>query len=172
MNLTRFTKLHRNSFSVKPSCMRFLKYFTMLILLLVIGQAGTARETNALSSDNDSSRIITLKNDKVKVEILLVNDGFLLEDRIMDSHAQLTTDADFAFEITWTDWRAPAKQNNADNPARLTKKDFRFTSSLDKGKQEVILNFTGKDQPLLLQPLLDQLNKQGRLFHLLVIETM
>jgi len=131
--------------------MRFLKYFTMLILLLVIGQAGTARETNALSSDNDSSRIITLKNDKVKVEILLVNDGFLLEDRIMDSHAQLTTDADFAFEITWTDWRAPAKQNNADNPARLTKKDFRFTSSLDKGKQEVILNFTGKDQPLLLQ---------------------
>lgn len=38
----------------------------------------------------------------------------------------LITDADFLLEVIWTGWKAPGKENNADNILQLTKEDFVF----------------------------------------------
>ncbi len=36
----------------------------------------------------------------------------------------LASDAGFALDVVWTDWQAPGKKNNGDNPVRLTGADF------------------------------------------------
>jgi hypothetical protein len=62
------------------------------------------------------------------------------------------TDGSFAIEIMWTDWQAPGKNNNSENPIILGPKDLRLqsheTRDLDGKGQELKLTFQGKDAPL------------------------
>ncbi|MCX6271553.1 MAG: alpha-galactosidase [Bacteroidetes bacterium] len=41
-------------------------------------------------------------------------------------NSMLETDADFELNIVWTDWQAPGRKNNGDNPVTFGKKDFRL----------------------------------------------
>jgi len=62
------------------------------------------------------------------------------------------TDADFGLDIMWTDWQAPGRVNNAENPVMLTKEGFRFKNArvndLPQGTKQIELEFTGLDTPL------------------------
>ncbi len=63
-------------------------------------------------------------------------------------------DADFAIDVMFTDWSAPGKIDNADNPVLLTKKDFVIVSSeprADGGAKELTLEFAGVNHPIELR---------------------
>ncbi|HTK83207.1 MAG TPA: alpha-galactosidase [Bacteroidota bacterium] len=66
----------------------------------------------------------------------------------------VATDADFGLEVMYTDWQAPGKPNNAENPILLTKKDFTFVNQTSAraadGSQELVLYFKAKETTLEL----------------------
>lgn len=49
-----------------------------------------------------------------------------LASTLPEQDLKLSTDGDFALEIQWTDWQAPGKDGNAENPVRLTKEQFMY----------------------------------------------
>jgi len=67
----------------------------------------------------------------------------------------IETDADFALDVMYTDWRAPGKQNNADNPVMLTKKNFTLAKQESKefagGTKELSLYFKGNETTIELR---------------------
>jgi hypothetical protein len=67
----------------------------------------------------------------------------------------IETDADFGLEVMYTDWRAPGKQNNADNPVVLGKNDFTIVRSqvdeLADGTKEILMFLKGKEAPFDLR---------------------
>ena len=102
-----------------------------------------------------------LDNGRVSCEVRLEK-GRLAGDRLAAATgpdgkpgAALETDADFCLEVVWTDWRAPGKIDNADNPVRLGKDFFRFdrheTAAGEGGAQDLVLHFKGRDIPLELR---------------------
>ncbi len=58
------------------------------------------------------------------------------------------SDGNFALDVMWTDWQAPGKINNADNPVILTEKDFRLikVDTLSPKEGVKILRFFMKEQ--------------------------
>ncbi len=69
--------------------------------------------------------------------------------------AVLETDGGFSLDFMWTDWHAPGKKYNADNPVVLGAGDFRFKSSLagagPEGAKDLSLFFTCTKGPFLLE---------------------
>ena len=65
---------------------------------------------------------------------------------------KIKTDADFGLDVQWTDWLAPGKIHNADNPVMFTKKYFRLdrmeTRDNPDGSKELVFTFKGSDIPL------------------------
>ena len=115
----------------------------------------------AFSQEHSSSqKNLTLENNQVKVSVK-IEKGELLSDRLetvpMWSEkfgslqiASIETDADFALDVMYTDWQAPEKANNADNPILLTKKDFNLDSTASAG-DSLILFFKSKESTIDLQ---------------------
>ena len=91
------------------------------------------------------------------VRMTVVTDGgTLLSDRLEtlparsagagnDRGSSIETDADFGLDVMITDWQAPGRANNGDNPVVLTKSDFTFISAetrdLPGGAKELALRF-------------------------------
>ena len=68
------------------------------------------------------------------------------------SPPSIETDADFALDIMYTDWQAPGKANNSENPILLTKKDFTLVSySTRDASNEISFYFKAKDATIELQ---------------------
>lgn len=66
----------------------------------------------------------------------------------------LEMDGDFAIEVMFTDWSAPGRVDNADNPVLLTRKDFTVVSSEirdDDGGRELALDCVGVNHPIELR---------------------
>lgn len=83
----------------------------------------------------------TLENDRVAVAISF-SDGALMGETLSAAPEWLrqcgeqnpvsaTTTADFGLDVMYTDWRAPGRQNNGDNPVTLSSKDFLLAKATD-----------------------------------------
>jgi hypothetical protein len=126
----------------------YLSAAIVFLSLLVVDQRLAAR-------DGD----LTLGNGTVRLTVRTGGDS-LISDRLeltgpgtsvsgSRPGAAVETDADFGLDVMVTDWQAPGKANNADNPVFLTKKDFRLLSHEERhtagGADEMDLRFRAKD---------------------------
>ena len=138
--------------------MKIFKWCGFLILLCVFSvSTGFADIVESGVDEADGMLKIWLCNDQIKYSIFIKN-GELLFDRIALQRVWLSkfetaplsvkTDADFGIKVTWTGWRAPGRFNNAENPIKFAKNDFRFTGhkffELANGHKMVRLFFEGK----------------------------
>jgi len=103
----------------------------------------------------------TLRNGRVALTVELGGDHFLQQTLSVDpgwastldsrQPTVIESDGDFALEVMYTDWRAPHKENNADNPVTLTKDDFAFVRSdrhrLASGEEDLTIVMRGKETP-------------------------
>ena len=105
------------------------------------------------------SQLLIIENSKVKCTVRIDNNQ-LISDRIdvlprwaaeydSKSASPLETDANFTLDIMYTDWSAPGKINNAENPVLLDKHDFMLINHEIKqytdGSNELMLYFKGKE---------------------------
>ncbi|MGA9119276.1 MAG: hypothetical protein WB699_07900 [Bacteroidota bacterium] len=112
-----------------------------------------------------SSQSFALSNSKLTC-VVQVAEGILAGDHLEGKSAWLqslgqplgvssNTDAGFGVEVTFTDWRAPGKQNNADNPVILGAADFHFVSSAEStdahGGKTLTLFFRGNGHSIDLK---------------------
>jgi len=111
------------------------------------------------------SQSLSIENTKVKCTIL-TDTNYIVSDRLetqpkwsvqfgSNKISAIETDADFAIDVMYTDWQAPGKINNADNPVTLTKKDFylinRTKKDGEKNSQELIFDFKAKETSIELR---------------------
>jgi hypothetical protein len=96
-----------------------------------------------------------IENTLVRLSVIIENDS-LLSDKL-EAKAEwskqfgsgpptsVMTDADFAIDVMYTDWQAPGKVNNAENPVIFTKKDFSIVShTQDIDPNELFLYFKSR----------------------------
>jgi hypothetical protein len=146
---------------------RFRMIFVVTLVMLFWNSPAMGQ---AVKSDRrvQGSRItFTLSNDKVEYS-LLVDSNRIISDKLVAQpswskrygavSSPIETDADFSLEVMWTDWQAPKKINNAENPVVFTKSDFRVDkyefTDLENGVKQLTLSLQGKDIPVLLGVLL------------------
>lgn len=103
-----------------------------------------------------------IENGKVKCTIV-TSSGELLSDRLEISGSRgpeygslgIETDAAFAINVMYTDWSAPGKVNNADNPVLLTKSDFYIVNHVSRenenGSRELVFDLKGKSTSIELR---------------------
>ena len=122
---------------------------------------GIANLTAQQAERTPSGEFIKLSNSKVEFS-LLIDSGKIVSDELSARPgwaqtygfhpSSIETDGNFSMEIMWTDWSAPKKINNAENPAVLGKSDFVIKKhefkDLDHGTKELTVSLTGKDFPL------------------------
>src|ERR1041385_2673771 len=104
----------------------------------------------------------TIENSKVRCAVAFEY-GRLVSDRLDATAAwcaevgtttppAVETDAGFAIDVMYTDWQAPGKANNADNPVLFTKNDFQLvsdsTTTGGNGTKELSLTFKGKESTI------------------------
>jgi hypothetical protein len=110
------------------------------------------------------SDVFTLSNGLVRCSVTITG-GNLTGDRLealpswpaakKQPLPSVEGEADYALDIMWTDWQAPGKVSNAENPVVLTKKDFILQDNSlrepPSGAKKIELNFTGKNAPFDLR---------------------
>lgn len=131
--------------------------FTM-IAIIFYGITGYSEEKKGRNT-------YTLENNKVSIDVTFEN-GNLLTDQLSTNpqwgkdyggsqSSVIETDADFGLDIMYTDWSAPGKVNNADNPVMLTKKDFALVNQVkrdgENGAHELVFDFKGKETAIELR---------------------
>ena len=141
-----------------------MRGWTSLLLVALLAGVLLADEPAAVragAETGSSGQALWLDNGRVSCEVRLEN-GRLAGDRLAAAIGPdgkpgdaLETDADFCLDVVWTDWRAPGKIDNADNPVRLGKDFFRFDRheavAGEGGAQDLVLYFKGRDIPLELR---------------------
>ena len=144
--------------------MRYPTVFFALIFSLIVFSSAEAKGLNnppkqttasSVQIQHDGNRYV-LTNEKIEFVITLEN-GFLKRE-LLRARAQAKSffknqlpewqsDGNFAFDVNWTDWQAPHKINNADNPVLLTSKDFKLKrisqKNLKNGGKQLNLIFSG-----------------------------
>ena len=129
------------------------RFFVAAFLLVLFSAA-------RLTSQAQATRTFVLDNGLIECQVVIAHerldsDRLTLRDAGGDLHPSVRTDADFALDIMWSDWQAPGKENNADNPVVLTKKDFVFTGADSAGgpedMKELHLFFKGPQRGLALR---------------------
>ena len=133
----------------------------LMILFLAVNviceSGGIAGEQSA-----GEKKYHSIENGKIKCTVI-IDDSKLVSDKLETSGSwtseydstMIETDANFALDVMYTDWSAPGKINNAENPVILTKGDFTIVNQLkredEKGSQEIILYFKGKETSIELR---------------------
>lgn len=123
-----------------------------------------SQDVKTLESTGESRTIFLLQNENITCKIILKDnklegDSLIGNPMWLKSYGSapfiLYTDAGFGLQFTWTDWQAPKKIFNADNPVIFDKTDLELTGhrfkTLDNGGAEVELNFHGLNNPLLVK---------------------
>lgn len=131
------------------------------LITIAASAAGHVSCSDALSNPKGkpTPQVVSLTNGAATCSIrfedsVLVEESLSLsrESRKKGRPAVGRTDGSFAIEIMWTDWQAPGKNNNSENPIILGPKDLRLqsneTRALDGKGQELKLTFQGKEAPL------------------------
>jgi hypothetical protein len=127
-------------------------------LLTASGQAVRTSETAkgnciicSLQNENITCRIV-IRDKVLEGDSLYGNTAWLRSFEA--SPFVLYTDAGYGLQFTWTDWSAPKKLVNADNPVIFDKSDMELTGrrfrNLANGSSELDLFFHGINNPLLL----------------------
>ena len=144
---------------------RFL--LALLIFLRFPGPCAAMRQPGETSpvrfaqEKRGGSDVFSLSNGIVRC-LVSVESGKLAADQIEmlalrrpgenKPRLRFETDADFGLDIMWTDWQAPGRLSNAENPVLLTKEDFRFKKArvedLPRGAKQIELEFAGQTTPL------------------------
>jgi hypothetical protein len=138
------------------------------VALVIVGIAGFGLMPGfdrpiACAEEATTSKV--LQNEYVTLTVIIQGER-LLSERLSVQPAwaskfgtkqtvSIETDADFGLELMYTDWRAPGKQNNADNPVVLGKTDFTIVRSqvddLAGGTKEIAIVLKGKEAPIDLR---------------------
>jgi hypothetical protein len=122
------------------------------------------QDVKTLESRKDGQKTFLLRNENISCKVIirdnrLEGDSLIGNPQWLGSYGSvpfvLYTDAGFGLQFTWTDWQAPKKIFNADNPVVFDKNDLdldRHTFiKLENGGAEVELDFHGTNNPLLVK---------------------
>ena len=116
----------------------------------------------AISATLPAGKLFTLRNARISCSVT-VDGGHLSNDRVELLNGKgdhpprpaIETDAGFALDLMWSDWRPPGKKNNAENPVMLRERDFTFdradSASGDRGEKDLMLYFAGPERALFLR---------------------
>jgi hypothetical protein len=137
-----------------------IRFFFLLILTMDFPSSHAVGATVPRTKES-AVRIFSLTNGIATCDICIRDSvlvGDTLEVRALSGGSRNTvragTDGGFALEIMWTDWKAPGRDNNAENPVILGPQDFRLRSSelrtLDDRGQEVRLTSFARESSLKL----------------------
>lgn len=111
-----------------------------------------------------ATKTFRLSNTRTAMTLTFV-DG-ILQSELLESAAagpadsrpvrsRLESDGDFRLQVVWTDWLAPGKMNNGDNPVILNKRDFRWQlykiREESAGAKEIEFVLDGVNQKLELK---------------------
>jgi len=136
----------------------------LVLAILFPTQAIAARTdgSNAVVFNHETkneTQVFSLSNDFIQCSIVIEFER-LKRDKVSALSSWLTkfnassvaveTDADFKVDAMWTDWQAPGKVNNAENPVEFSKSDFIFKEYIERNKPggavELALIFKGRDE--------------------------
>jgi hypothetical protein len=136
-------------------------YFSLMVILsgLIIPVLLIA------GSKADSVKSYQLENDKIKLSVTFRNnkisgDQLEVKNSWEKSYGVTTpiifrTDGDFTLDVMYTDWSAPGKINNADNPVTLTKNNFEIVNSTSvenpDGIKELVFDFKSDETTIDLR---------------------
>ncbi len=142
---------------------KLYKSVTLIVFLLIITTCMLPAATPPNIKENPTTQTIFKLSNSVVTCYVKIEKEQLISDSvetlpqwptINQVPIKIETDADFCLDIMWTDWQAPGKIHNADNPVMLTKQDFKLASSLNRdnsdGSKELIMTFKSQDLPLEL----------------------
>ncbi len=140
------------------------KGFLIIALFILLSSIKLSSSVKFKEHTENNKKIFLLENEKLKYSIYFENRK-LLKDIIETKDNwikefnnypfMIETDADFSLNVMWTDWRAPRKVNNADNPVEINKKYFELErhtlEEFQSGVKELHLIFKGIDIPIILR---------------------
>jgi hypothetical protein len=135
-----------------------------IVIFLAVVSVSPADTVSAGQETINEKQVSWLGNDQVKCSVVFQK-GELTGDCLEtqpgwagsegNPSRQIKTDADFGLDVQWTDWLAPGKIHNADNPVMFTKKYFRLEQmkTLDNpdGSKELVFTFKGSEISLEVQ---------------------
>ena len=123
-----------------------------------------SQEVKVLETTLGNKKIYSLQNDHITCKVIfrdkqLEGDSLIGNPLWLKSYGSapfiLYTDAGFGLQFTWTDWQAPKKIFNADNPVTFDKTDFETSShafqKMDNGSAEIVFDLHGTNNPLLIK---------------------
>jgi len=142
-----------------------MKFKLFGICLILTAYLSVSHATNIKTGDDkvNNSHTFWISNDQIKCSVQFEADQLSFD--VVESLPQWTaaynsqpiaikTDADFALEVMWTDWSAPNRVNNADNPVEFSKQDFqllRYETKSTANAQEWTFYLSNDFTPLLLE---------------------
>jgi hypothetical protein len=143
--------------------MKIIKTLIMFCLCIVL-HATAAEMVGSSFSQKETLQTFSLSNARMTLRVVF-RGGLLLADVLetaavgaacpVPARSRLESDADFRLQVVWTDWLAPGKMNNGDNPVIFSKNDFRLQDYKIKeesnGAKEIAFFLKGVNQDLELQ---------------------
>ncbi len=141
------------------------KFLAVVFILCSFSQAILqGQDVKTLASTKDDLKVYLRQNEYITCKVM-IRDNKLEGDSLTGNPLWLRsngsapftlyTDAGFGLQFTWTDWQAPKKIFNADNPVIFNKTDMEMTGQkfirMDNGGAEIEFAFHGTNNPLLLK---------------------
>jgi hypothetical protein len=135
-----------------------------VLFILISSYILPAQNINFTVNEVGQKKYFNLRNDKI--ECVIVMNQAQIESDILKilpewnakygtNSDSIKTDANFSLEVMYTDWYAPGKINNADNPIKFSKKDFKFERyelmEISNNTKELIFFLKGIGFPLQLK---------------------
>jgi hypothetical protein len=135
----------------------------IFIFSLIVFQLG-AQDVKTITIENGKVQVFQMSNECITLKVVVRDNRFEGDSLIgnaawMESQGAspflLYTDGGFGIQFTWTDWQAPKKIFNADNPVIFGKNDMDLTAvtlhKIENGGAELVLTFHGNNNPLLMK---------------------
>jgi hypothetical protein len=139
-------------------------FATVIIFCFSLQGALQSQDVKTIESSKENRKIFLLQNENIDCKVI-IRDNQLEGDSLTGNPMWLKsfgsgpftlyTDANFGLQFTWTDWQAPKKIFNADNPVTFDKTDMEITGHkfmrLESGAAEFEIDLHGKNNPLLVK---------------------
>jgi hypothetical protein len=140
------------------------RWISIIVFIIFVFVPGTIIRNSCIADEKSfaDKKSYSIENDKVKFTVV-TNKSNLVSDKLemaglwnsQYGPSAIETDANFAIDVMYTDWSAPGKINNAENPVFLTKSDFYLINQSEQkdenGSREIIFDFKGKETSIELR---------------------
>ena len=140
------------------------KSIILFFLLVATGTTLPAQTVQFNHTEKNKEHLFTLQNEQVTLSVAIKN-GILFSDTLRSNEnwtatyhrrsCELISDAGFNIRVVYNAWRAPGKENNADNPVDFGKDDFRFDryalAESTGNERQMDLYFKGTNNPFELR---------------------